>query len=150
MRLCLFFLYFLFLFLLTCLRGILKKAQTSWSEVTGLSQTFSFCSLMKWISVWEPHVPSQAHIGWTKIKLLSFFGLQTIQYLLTLKKWTDWKHKQERGLSWSMDASLWNAQTVQMTTSYSYRGFYFITDTGLDWAMFPLFLCHPSCVAALP
>lgn len=44
----------------------------------------------------------------------------------------------------------WNAQTAQMTTSYSYRGFYFISDTGLDRVMFPLLLCHPSRVAALP
>lgn len=55
-------------------------------EVRGSSQSPSSCTLMKWIGVWEPHVPWHVPAGWTKIKLLSLFGLQTIQNLLTLKK----------------------------------------------------------------
>lgn len=79
---------------------------------------FRFCSLMGWISVWRPCVQVQAHIGEPRsnCKLLSLFGLQTTQNLLTLGRRTDWKQKRERRLSWSVAASLWNAQTEQMIT----------------------------------
>lgn len=136
--------FFKILFWLTSLRRIFKKF--SGIEVTGPSQSLSSFSLMEWIGAWEPHVPWQAHIGWTRIKLLSLFGLQTIQNLLTLKKNEQAESTSEKGDY----LGLWML-LLGMHKQYRWQH---LTAKGAFWhwcrlSDVPLFHCNPDCVATL-
>lgn len=120
------------LFWLTSLRRIFKKF--SGIEVSGPSQSLSSCSLVKWIGAWEPHVPWQAHIGWTRIKLLSLFGLQTIQNLLTLKKMNRLKAQERKGII--LVYGCFSLERISSTddNTLQLKGLF---DTGVDWVIFP-------------
>ena len=65
-----------------------------------------------------------------------------------------WKKKNEQTESTSekgsVDASPWNVQTVQMTTSYSYKGLSYYYWHWSRLSNVPLFLGNVSCIATLP